>query len=325
MAKKAIYSGALGLSKRLTFWERRVWLFMLFIFVATSGFWLFAKLFPELAQTNTGVTTATNWIFAGVGLFQAVSLTLVVALPLIRGIFTSNPAETLAVDFLKRAYPALLGDIAAIIHRDEIRFSNDFLKITQSSTDLDAVSQMNAECFQSSAHFGGSLEEKIARNNSIFEKNKACFAQVLNEQETTIGLSIVIPLNIESGKIYKSGRLSDLDISHIHIAKPGEPCECLLLFAIGLKPKFNVRGSAPQYSRNIRQIIRCHVLHAALISKDYEASKIQLIAQVEKPSIKKFLLRFGMRRLPHKGLDGDPLFGISWEELKKSIPSELAS
>lgn len=319
----SIYSGAVKLSKRLSLWERRLWLVMLAVFICSSALWLAAAFLPQLSPTNKEAANAANRFFIGVSLFQALSLTLIVALPVIRGVFTSNPAETLAVDFLRRAYPALSRDIAALVHRDEVRFNVEYLQIAKRLDDLNLINRMNADCFQSSAHYGGAYKDKQARNRSIFSKNELCFAKVQNDEGETIGLSIVIPLNLEAGQTYKLGRLSDLDISQIHVAAPGEPCQCILLFAIGLKPAFNVRGSAPQHTRHIRQMVRCHVLHAAIVSNMFDRSSVELIAQVEKPSIKKLLRRFGMRNLPESGYDGDPLFAITWDELKSSVPISI--
>ncbi len=325
MTNGRVYKTIRTLSNRFAVWERRLWWAVLVVFVATSLLSLIGRIFPEISQAVTQTSGLASGIFAGVGFFQWITGALVFVLPIARTTFTRNPAETLAIDFLKRAYPALVEDVTALVHRREVRFDAEFLQIAQSLSALDSISHMNATCFQDSAHYGGAVDEKTSRNRSIYAKNSSCFGAIHNEQGKVIGFSIIVPLNREAARTYKRGRLSDLDISSIHVAAPNEDCRCILLFAIGLNAEFDIRKKAPSQSRHIRQVIRCHVLHAYKVAELYDTDKIEFIAQVEKPSIKKFLCRFGMTRLQDKGYDGDPLFVTNWSALKLALPLKTST
>ena len=262
-------------------------------------------------------------VFNLVGLAQAVTLTLVVALPLLRYLLTRNPAEQVAEGIVRKRQPHLIKDINALADFGQLRFPSDELEIVSETDALKEFSRMNAECFEESANYSGDYADKLLRNTSIQDRYPQSFAFVLDETGQRMGISMVIPLNPTATHLYKRGSLSDHDVMDIHVAARGEPCGCILLFAIGMLTTYRPTGGKADGSTAIRRLVRNHVHHIWKVASDFDLETVPFIMQVERRSILRMGQMFGFRKLEGLGADGDPLFEITWPEFKDTLGTFL--
>lgn len=306
--------------------DKLVWIGIVALFCAVWALRTWSKFDPGMGDEADYASSFAGTVYDAAGMAQAVIATLILVLPALRLVFTRNPAEILAVRKLSRTYPEVISDLRYIIRRNQVPFNADQVKIVSNEEELELISQMNSEAFETSGTYSGSLNEKRLRNASLFKVYPKCFALIHDRNQALIGFSIVTPLNTEATDYYKAGHISDLGLAGYHLAKPGQRAGALLLFAIGLQPEFEAKRGGAHRAEYIRQLLRCHVLHASQVAKDFSVKELEFIAQVEKPSIKRLLQSFGFVALPGKGRDGDALFAVSWLQLAqiilKSAPPE---
>lgn len=303
--------------------ERWIWIGVLVILVASTAVRLVAFFLPHLADWARNAGQMSSAVFNLVGLAQAVTLTLVVALPLLRYLLTRNPAEQVAEGIVRKRQPHLIKDINALADFGQLRFPSDELEIVSDSDALKEFSRMNAECFEESANYSGDYADKLLRNTSIQDRYPQSFAFVLDETGQRMGISMVIPLNPTATHLYKRGSLSDHDVMDIHVAARGEPCGCILLFAIGMLTTYRPTGGKADGSTAIRRLVRNHVHHIWKVASDFDLETVPFIMQVERRSILRMGQMFGFRKLEGLGADGDPLFEITWPEFKDTLGTFL--
>lgn len=317
--RKRIFDFAVNLSRKSSQLEKVVWIASLILFAASWGVQYWVNRNPGFESSADFASRAITVFNDGASYFQAASITLIILLPVMRFALSKNPVEALAVRGIRKRFPALIRDLEAIVLNNVIRFDNTAVDFVDSDEELSEFSELNTIAFSSSAVYYAPAEEKAQRNAAIHEKYEKSFAIVRDVKGLKIGFSMVIPLNEDASDLYLSGRLSDHDIKKIHVASAGEKAGIILLFAIGLKPEFEAERGGERKSIYIRQLLRCHALHISSVAKDFDEKTVPFIAQIEKPSIQRLVKVFGFRRLPSKGLDGDPLYAITWSELAETL------
>ena len=303
----------------LSRFERWIWIGVLVVLFVSTVVRLTSAFFPQFANWASEASALSAFVFNTVGLAQSVTLTLVVALPLLRYLLTRNPAEKVAERIVKKRQPHLIKDLSSLAELGELRFPAHELEIVSDNDALKEFSRMNAECFEESANYSGDYVDKLLRNTSVHDRYPQSFAFVLDETGERMGISMVIPLNSTATHLYKRGVLSDHDVMDIHVAAKGEPCDCILLFAIGMLTTYRPAGGKADGSAAIRRLVRNHVHHIWKVASDFDLETVPFIMQVERRSILRMGEMFGFRKLEGKGADGDPLFEITWPEFKDNL------
>lgn len=304
---------------RFTQFEKWIWIGVLAVLLVTTLFRLLERIFPSLSLWTSEAGFARAVVYDIVGTMQAATLTLVVAMPLFRLLFTRNPAEKIAGQMARGRLPYLIKDLISLTRLGQIRFPVSEFELVSTTEKLKLFSRLNSECFQESANYSGGYAAKFSRNQSIQEIYPNCFAFVVDELGNRMGISMAIPLNLSATQLYRRGVLSDHNVMDIHVAKKGEACGCILLFAIGMRADYQPGGYRSQGSEAIRKLIRNHVYHIWRVASDFGLEEVSFIMQVERPSIRRLARKLGFRRLEHMGGDGDPLFEITWVEFARSL------
>ena len=323
--RKKLFDFAVDLSRKSSQLEKIIWVASLTLLATSWGVQYWVEKNPAFEPTASLTTRFISIFDSGAAYLQAASISLIVLLPVLRFMLSRNPVETLAVRGIKKRFPALIRDLEAIVLKGVVRFDNTAVDFVDDEKELAEFSELNTVAFSSSAVYYAPIEEKAKRNAAIHEKYEKCFAIVRDAKGIKIGFSMVIPLNEDASDLYLNGRLSDHDVKKIHVASAGEKAGVILLFAIGLKPEFEADRGRQRKSTYIRQLMRCHALHISSVAKDFDEKSVPFVAQIEKPSIQRLVKVFGFRRLPKKGMDGDPLYAITWSELADTLRSQSQS
>ena len=314
-----VFRGLNGALKGFSRIERWIWIGVLAVLVISTLIRAAAALSPSLGAWAQEAGHTSALVFNTVGLAQAVTLSIVVAMPLLRYMLTRNPAGELVKGLQTHRQSYLLEDLRRLTEHGELRFPADELQIVSDNDALKEFSRMNAECFEESANYSGDYVDKLLRNTSIQDRYPKSFAYVLDEAGQRMGISMVIPLNPTGTLLYKRGALSDHDVMDIAVASVGEPCGCILLFAIGMLTDYRPEGGKSGGTQAIRTLIRSHVHHIWRVASDFDLETVPFIMQVERPSIVRMGKMFGFRKLDQSGADGDPLFEITWPELREKL------
>jgi hypothetical protein len=320
----SIFRTLKGLIGEFSKLERVIWAIAIILYLISVGLSVSAQFVPAIEAWGDRVGSAGRSLTTLFGFVQIGALTLIVAMPVLRSILTSNPAEEIANHVLGRTHPHLLQDLHALTSRGEVRFPARDLKIVDGDAEVLDFSRLNATCFSASANYSGGLDEKLARNQSIQSKNPSCFAFILSPDSKIVGISMVIPLNATAAKLYRSGKLSDHTVMDIHVAAPGEACDCVLLFAIGMNPEYARHAGKRHALASVRRLLRGHALHAYKVAATYGSDAVRFTLQIEKTSIARLARHFGFKRLPKKGFDGDPLFESTWKDISTRVRSIVA-
>lgn len=246
---------------------------------------------------------------------------------ILRRVCTENPAESVSIKNIQKKFPELWSDIYSLTQRAQLRFHAEQLQFADSDEAIRMISYYNSIMFSDSAHYSGNYDKKLFRNKGIYRKYEKCFAFVVDTHGyvegagETVGLSIVVPLKPNSAALYRQGKISDHDINEYHIAKRGEPCGCILLFAIGLMPSLQAKRTKSLSAKSIRLLLRSHIYHAYQVGEDFGLDSVKYVVQIEKSSIARLVKQFGFIKLANKGGDKDDLYELSWRGVVGTVKS----
>jgi hypothetical protein len=156
--------------------------------------------------------------------------------------------------------------------------AEDIEFVTSSTGPLAAILfDINRDGFEGSA-FEMDRNEIEARNSQFIEKNLTTFMlirnplrelcdNVVSEHCEFIGFTCVLPLNESGSDYYLNGLIKDRDVRASFLAKKGDPCENLLVFAIALRKEYRkYKGLAAKY---YPFLLRCTEHHIRVVQLEH--------------------------------------------------------
>ncbi|MEV0064579.1 hypothetical protein [Nocardia sp. NPDC050718] len=115
--------------------------------------------------------------------------------------------------------------------------------------DLDTLCQINREAFARSG-FATPLDVIRQRNLSVHQVNPLAYSLIEAQVDGTfvpVGFSCILPLNRLGEAAYcRTGGLTDAQLRGLHLSRPGEWSDAVVLFSVGLLRGFRGRlGASP--------------------------------------------------------------------------------